>query len=196
MTAELDAAYWNNRYQTNDTGWDTGSITTPLKTYFDQLTDKDLRILIPGAGNAYEAEYLISAGFKNVFVCDIAESAKSGLLQRCPDFPEKNFLLADFFGLSGQYDLIVEQTFFCALDPKLRQAYFNKMETLLAENGKLVGVLFDDTLNNDRPPFGGTKEEYLGYLSRSFKVNMFETCCNSIKPRQGRELFMNIERSK
>ena len=56
----LSQSYWNNRYLENDFGWDTGSITTPLKTYIDGLTDKSLKILIPGAGNSYEAEYLIS----------------------------------------------------------------------------------------------------------------------------------------
>ena len=50
--------YWTNRYSKAKTGWDIGYPSTPLKTYFDQLENKDLRILIPGAGNAYEAEYL------------------------------------------------------------------------------------------------------------------------------------------
>lgn len=31
----------------------------PLKVYFDQLTNKDLKILIPGGGNSHEAEYLL-----------------------------------------------------------------------------------------------------------------------------------------
>jgi hypothetical protein len=47
--------YWTNRYETESTGWDLGSPSTPLKTYFEQLKAKTLHILIPGAGNAYEA---------------------------------------------------------------------------------------------------------------------------------------------
>ncbi|SHI83533.1 Thiopurine S-methyltransferase (TPMT) [Algibacter luteus] len=50
--------YWTQRYNERQTGWDVGKPTTPLKTYIDQLKNKSLKILIPGAGNAYEAEYL------------------------------------------------------------------------------------------------------------------------------------------
>lgn len=210
MNQTLSPEYWNNRYLNNDFGWDTGSITTPLKTYFDQLTDKDLTILIPGAGNAYEAEYLINNGFRNVFVCDIATEPLDNLKKRCPAFKEENLLLVDFFDLdlnlrisreshferSREVDLIIEQTFFCAIEPSLRKKYFEKVAALLKPGGKLVGVLFDDALNKDKPPFGGNKEEYLSYIDPSiFKINVFEACRNSIKPRQGRELFINLARS-
>jgi len=38
-------------------------------------------------------------------------------------------------------------------------------------------------------PFGGTKEEYLSYLTPYFKVKVFEDCHNSIAPRMENELF-------
>ena len=41
---ELDADYWRDRYTDGSDSWDVGSITTPLKEYFLQLTDKSLRI--------------------------------------------------------------------------------------------------------------------------------------------------------
>lgn len=211
MIPSLDATYWNERYLSNNFGWDTGSITTPFKTYFDQLTDKELRILIPGAGNAYEAEYLVNTGFKNVFVCDLAPEPLKNLKERCPAFKDENLLLVDFFELgnghtelnskrhastklSVSFDLIIEQTFFCALNPSLRQNYFTKVSQLLKPGGKLVGVLFNDPLNKDQPPFGGNKEEYLTYLDSSFKIKTFEPCYNSIKPRENRELFINLEK--
>ena len=56
----LDAEYWNNRYISHDFKWDLGEVSDPLKHYFDQLTDTNLHILIPGAGNAHEAEYLFN----------------------------------------------------------------------------------------------------------------------------------------
>ena len=43
-----DEGYWTDRYIKNNTQWDAGEITTPLKNYFDQLLDKDLNILIHG----------------------------------------------------------------------------------------------------------------------------------------------------
>ena len=38
--------YWEERYQKGETGWDAGKITTPIKEYIDQLTNKNLKILI------------------------------------------------------------------------------------------------------------------------------------------------------
>jgi len=192
----LDKNYWNNRYLKNESGWDVGEISTPLKAYFDQLTNKNLSILIPGAGNAYEAEYLVNAGFQNVYVCDFAEEPLKNLSKRCPEIKKENLLQGDFFELpqKGFFDLIIEQTFFCAIDPALRQAYFKKVHQLLKPNGKLVGVLFNDTLNKDHPPFGGSKTEYTDYFINLFKINVYDTCYNSIKPRAERELFINLEK--
>lgn len=195
MSLNLDATYWNDRYTNNDFGWDVGEISTPLKEYFDQLKNKEIRILIPGAGNSYEAEYLVNHGFRNVTVCDLAEEPLKNLKQRCPKIKKENLIQVDFFELHGkQFDLIIEQTFFCALDPKLRKRYFEKMHELLKPGAKLVGVLFNDVLNADKPPFGGNKEEYKVYFENLFKVNVYETCVNSIKPRAGRELFINLEK--
>lgn len=199
MNNFLSSTYWNERYLHHNSGWDTGSVTLPLKTYFDQLEDKTITILIPGAGNAYEAEYLVSKGFTNVFVCDLAEEPLKNLKKRCPEFKPENLLHTDFFELSNhlpntlRFDLIIEQTFFCALSPSLRPNYFKHMSTLLKPGGKLVGLLFNDALNKNEPPFGGNKEEYFNYIDDSFKIRTFETCYNSIAPRRGRELFINLE---
>ena len=43
--------------------------------------DKTASILIPGCGNAYEAEYLLANGFKNITIIDIAPSLVAQLLQ-------------------------------------------------------------------------------------------------------------------
>ena len=161
----LSSEYWNTRYLENDFGWDAGEITTPLKTYFDQLKDKSVKILIPGAGNSYEAEYLFDMGFKNVFVLDFAEAPLKNIKDRCKDFPTAQLIQDDFFNHKGQYDLIVEQTFFCAIDPNLRSAYAKHAHALLKPKGKLVGVLFNTVFEKAGPPFGGNKEEYQKYFS-------------------------------
>ena len=189
MADNLDSHYWNSRYQENRMGWDIGCPSTPLKAYIDQLEDKGLRILIPGGGNAYEAEYLYQIGFENTFVIDLAQTAKDNFLQRFPDFPEDQFLVQDFFELDGHFDLILEQTFFCALNPSLRGSYAQKMHELLESKGRLVGVLFDFPLA-EGPPFGGSKDEYLTYFEPFFNIEVLERCYNSIPPRQDSELFM------
>lgn len=189
----LSKEYWQNRWEENNTGWDIGSISTPLKEYIDQLENKNLNILIPGAGNAYELDYLLEQGFKNTFVIDIAKQPLLNIAERNATF-EKHLILGDFFNHDIKYDLIIEQTFFCALDTNLRQNYADKMYDLLNDNGRICGLLFDFPLTEEGPPFGGSKEEYLSIFSEKFKIKTLEKAYNSIKPRANRELFFTFEK--
>lgn len=191
---KLDASFWNNKYLNNKTGWDLGKISKPLKMYFEQLEDKDLRILIPGGGNSYEASYLFNKGFKNVFVVDLARQALDNISVRTPNFPKNNLLHQDFFNLKGSFDIIIEQTFFCAINPKLRTNYINKVNELLNSKGKLIGLFFDAELNTDHPPFGGSKEEYKTYFKSKFNILTMEPCYNSSEKRVGMELFVRLQK--
>ncbi len=186
----FDKDYWNNRYLQGLTGWDIGYASAPLVEYFNQLKNKDLRILIPGCGNAYEAEYLIDNGFKNVFLIDWSDAALNNLSKKAPGISESHLFCEDFFEHAGKYDLIVEQTFFCSIEPKKRSNYAKKAHEMLTAGGKLMGLLFDDPLFDDHPPFGGNKAEYAEYFKPYFKFRVFEKAFNSIKPRMGRELFI------
>ncbi|MEO1031553.1 MAG: methyltransferase domain-containing protein [Bacteroidota bacterium] len=189
----LDSGYWEERYQTHAIGWNIGYPSTPLKTYINQLDDPSIDILIPGAGNSYEAEYLWNAGFKNTVVLDIAQAPLEHFKKRVPSFPDQQLLHTDFFELEGQFDLILEQTFFCALDPDLRERYAQHMAQLLKSHGKLVGLFFDFPLTADGPPFGGDIDHYKSLFSSYFKIKTLEPCINSIKERQGKELFFIFE---
>lgn len=189
---EFTEEYWTLRYQNSDDAWDLGAPSTPLKEYIDQLSNKSLAILIPGAGNAYEAEYLFDKKFKNVTVIDISPEPLKNIQERLPEFPTEHLIQGDFFEHKGTYDLIIEQTFFCALNRSLRSNYVKHIAELLKSNGKLVGVLFTDPLNATKPPFGATKEEYTALFEPYFKFKTFEVCNNSIKPREGRELFIDL----
>jgi len=186
---KLNSDYWENRYQNNEIGWDVGKITSPLKDYIDQIEDKSIKILIPGAGNSYEFEYLVNKGFKNVFVLDIVKPPLDNIKNRIPNCNSEQLILSDFFEHNEQYDLILEQTFFCALEPSLRTDYVQKTKSLLNPNGKIAGLLFQFPLTEVGPPFGGSKEEYLELFQIDFEIKTLETAYNSIKPRQGNELF-------
>ncbi|QNH63313.1 methyltransferase domain-containing protein [Hymenobacter sediminicola] len=196
--ALFDENYWRSRYSTGRTGWDTGSITPPLRDYFDQMGSADARrILIPGAGRAYEAEYLHKLGFSEVHVADLAPEALAALQQQVPGFPAAHLLHQDFFTLPAlpPYDLLVEQTFFCALDPHLRAAYAQQCAALLRPGGTLMGLLFETDFGPvAEPPFGGTREEYRAYFEPYFDFKHFDTAYNSLSPRQDRELFICLKR--
>lgn len=186
--------YWQKQYKEGKTGWNIGYVSLPIKEYFKQVSDKDIRILIPGAGNAYEAEYLFECGFKNVYVLDIASEPLQNLSNRYPDFPKDQLIEADFFKHQGKYDLILEQTFFSALPIAKGEEYVKQIHRLLKDNGKLVGLLFDLDFGNTFPPFGGNKEIYTQLFSNLFKLKTLEKAHNSIKPRANNELFIIFER--
>lgn len=188
----LSANAWDNRYLNNDIGWDLGEVSPPLKAYFDQLENKEIKILIPGGGNSYEAEYLFKNGFKNIFVVDLSKTAIDNIQKRIPKLPASQLIHGNFFDLENEFDLIIEQTFFCAINPDLRKEYVVKMNQLLRTKGKLVGVLFNVPLNNDKPPFGGNKVTYLEDFKPYFKAAIFDSCYNSFGNRKGRELFVKL----
>lgn len=190
-----NAEYWKNRWQKKETGWDAGEITTPLKEYIDRLTDKHLHILIPGCGNAHEAAYLHKHGFTQVYLMDIVKQPLQDFHLRFPDFPKEHLLHTDFFSPgTHSFNLILEQTFFCAIHPSQRAEYAKQCHALLKENGKIVGVLFNDELNTEHPPYGGNAEEYKTYFTPYFHIQKMEPCYNSISPRAGRELFIQLEK--
>jgi methyl halide transferase len=105
-------------------------------------------------------------------------------------------ITGDFFDHHDQYDLIIEQTFFCALEPALRPAYVEQTARLLRSGGKLAGLLFDREFaspcpgTTGGPPFGGSRQEYRQLLEKNFAIKHLAPCYNSIKPRAGTEVFL------
>ena len=191
------AQFWQQRYEQDSIGWDMGQVSPPLKAYIDQLPEfaKDQSILVPGAGNAYEVGYLHEQGFTNVTLVDFAPAPIAAFAERYPDFPVKYLICADFFELSPvqyRFDWVLEQTFFCAINPSRRDEYVQQMAALLKPNGKLIGLLFDKDFGRNEPPFGGTKAEYQQRFERHFDIEFMETSYNSHPARQGSELFIKM----
>ena len=184
--------YWTNRYQEGNTGWDIGQPSTPIKAYIDQLKNKYLEILIPGAGNGHEVEYLHHQGFTQTTILDISSAPLDAFKARVPSFPRSHMVNKNFFEHIGTYDLVIEQTFFCSFLPtkENRVTYAETMSSIIRPGGKLVGLWFDFPVESrDARPFGGSREEYTDYLSPYFEVKTFDRSYNSIEPRDGKELF-------
>lgn len=187
---DLGENFWNEQYKANSTAWDLGQVSPPLKSYIDQLSDKNIRILIPGCGNSYEAEYLMEHGFTDVTVIDIAPELVERLKSKFSSSQNMRIILGDFFTHKGEYDLILEQTFFCALNPELRLDYVETMKSLLSIGGKIAGVLFNIHFEKSGPPFGGSAVEYRTLFEKYFELKIFESCYNSFPKRADSELFV------
>ncbi|MBN1253079.1 MAG: hypothetical protein JXR51_12960 [Bacteroidales bacterium] len=192
LEKDYNSDYWENKYLNNKTGWDIGYIATPIKEYFDQIEEKSVKILVPGAGNGYEVEYLFNNGFKNVFFLDYSDFATQNFKKRIPSFPDNQIINENFFSHKGNYNIIVELAFFSSIKREIRKNYASKMHDLLSEKGKLIGLLFNHEFENDFPPFGGTAKEYKNLFSPYFNIKSMEIAYNSIKPRANRELFLHL----
>ncbi|MBS1927258.1 MAG: methyltransferase domain-containing protein [Ferruginibacter sp.] len=197
MSLSFNKAFWDNRYLMDQTGWDLGEVSPPLKGYFNQLKDKSVRILIPGCGNAYEAAWLMEMGFENVTLVDISGILVNELKRKLVQYDGQrvHIIEGNFFDLCGEFDLIIEQTFFCALHPSFRRQYSNKMFELLAPGGRLAGLLFNREFESG-PPFGGSLYEYRELFFPQWEIKTLAPCYNSIIPRTGSELFFIFQKPK
>ncbi len=183
------AEFWNSLYEFASQGWDIGYPSPAICAYFEQIPDKHSSILIPGAGNSYEAEYLHNNGFTQVFALDFAEIPLKNFATRQPDFPESHLICEDFFLHQGVYDYVVEQTFFSSVPETERARFAKHISKLLKPGGKYVGLLFNHKFEQNTPPFGADEQEYLSIFMPYFEIKTFEIAKNSIKPRAGREIF-------
>ena len=122
----IDQKYWNERWEKSETGWDVGYASPAITEYLKQYSNKNAAILIPGCGNAYEAAFLVENGFTDITLIDIAPKAVEMLKKNFTNSPQVKIICEDFFLHEGKYDLIVEQTFFCAIPPSRRKEYANK----------------------------------------------------------------------
>jgi thiopurine S-methyltransferase len=191
INPELNKIYWDTRHKKSQTGWDIGYPNAIHTDYVKANFPKNTKIIEPGAGNAYEVSALWKDGYTNVYALDYSATAKEAFISKNPSFPSKQYLVRDYFDIKGEFDLILEQTFFCALDPSLREAYVNKTHSLLNTGGKVMGVLFNFE-KTDGPPFGGSINEYRHLFENKFEILCLEKAKNSIPERQGNELVFEL----
>lgn len=193
---DLEQLFWEEKWQSGVTGWDIGYPSPAIVQYLRQYPYKTAAILLPGCGSAYEASVLIEQGFTNITLIDIAPLATARLTRNLKSHKNVKILCEDFFQHQGQYDLIIEQTFFCALPPQKRQDYAQKCHQLLRNNGKIIGLLFNRTFDRKGPPFGGSATEYRDLFQSKYSIDIMESCYNSIPPRAGSELFIILKKKE
>ena len=159
---QFDKKYWDNRWYNAETGWDLKGPSPAILDLIKSKCNKEDKILFPGAGNGYEAGLLYEQhDFSNIHLCDLAKQPLDNFSSSYPTFPKQQLHNLNFFDLEGTYDFIVEQTFFCAINPERRKAYLEKTYNLLKPGAYLMGLLFNRTFDRVGPPFGGTKADYI-----------------------------------
>lgn len=118
-----------------------------------------LSVLVPGCGRAYDALALARHGFDAVVAVDLSQTACDAAQAEVAAFEDKevaskvSIQCADFFELEGQYDLVWDCTFLCALDPSVRQQWAEKYTALLSRDGTLLTCVFPICDKEGGPPY-------------------------------------------
>ena len=192
--------YWENSYNAGEMAWDLGEPTPIFKNWI-HLQKKPLSICILGAGNGWDALYFAEKGHE-VTAVDFANSAITNMTDTAKKKNLKiNIICEDIFNLEklydAKFDIVLEYTCYCAIDPNKRTNYIQMVNNLLKPSGKLVGILFpiDKELDDNGPPFGVDINATITMFSKYFTLVKKEIPTLSIERRRGREVFVIFKKN-
>lgn len=192
MTEGYTQKDWQKHYDDDDLRWDLGETAPPFVRWWGGRPREAWRVLVPGCGRGHEVVFLASRGYQ-VTAVDFAPGAIQRLARGLDAAGHGAELLnQDFFALDAghdsRYDLLLEQTFFCAIQPENRPRYARLAHRVLKPGGRLVG-LFYETGEAGGPPFNTTREDILEHFSGRFEIRVLEKTAHSAASRRGKEWF-------
>lgn len=189
-----EPAFWEERYQHGEAGWDIGRPAPPLASWLAsaEAPPAGRRVAVLGSGRGHEAVLFVRAGHQ-VTGFDFAPSAvRDARANAAAAGLDARFEQADIFDLlaryRGAFDLAVEHTCFCAIDPSRRGEYVQVVRDLLASQGQLVGLFFAHGQPGG-PPFTTSRQEVERLFRPRFDIVRLETAHNSVPSRAKQELF-------
>tara|TARA_R110000868_G_scaffold10138_4_gene49506 strand:+ start:118 stop:726 length:609 start_codon:yes stop_codon:yes gene_type:complete len=155
---------WETRFREDDTPWERRALHPAMLAWAEVgLFEPGLRAIIPGCGRSPELGFLARRGVK-VTGADLSATAlafqrhalsqdgqvavllEGDVLAHRPDTP---------------YDRVYEQTFLCAIPPRLRVSYEAALCDWLAPGGMLL-ALFMQKDEPGGPPYGCSLEAMHG----------------------------------
>lgn len=147
---------WEKRFQDNSTPWERPGLHPAARDWINQdVLVPGQRVLIPGCGRSPE---LVQFADRGLAVTGFDLSATAIDWQRAA--LDKLDLTADLIKGDGLawtpealFDLIYEQTFLCAIPPRLRHSYEACAHRWLKSGGKFL-ALFMQKDERGGPPYG------------------------------------------
>ena len=181
---------WQRHYDEDDLGWDLGHVAPPFVDLLESNTIFPCKTLVPGCGRGHEVIFLAENGFDMTAVdysIGAVNHLNSVILDRKLNIKVLNL---DFFELDSThdclYDLLIEQTFFCAISPSQRPLYVETVSRILKKGGMIAG-LFYHTGQEGGPPFNTTRQDIIKHFSGLFEIRELTQAKNSAEKRKGKE---------
>jgi len=193
QSALSDADYWNQIYQSMPKpNWDLGEASLAFQDMLPRLKLPKSRILVLGCGEGHDAALFANAGHV-VTAVDFSAEAIQKAQQNYGHLENLTFIKDDIFNLPHEwnysFDLIIEHTCFCAIEPHRRISLVKLWRRLLHEEGQLMAVFFA-MLKRAGPPYGSSEWEIRELLKNNFQFLFWGRWNKSIPKRQGVELFV------
>jgi SAM-dependent methyltransferase len=190
--------FWDQKYILNESKWDIGFPTPVFVDWFNK-NNKKKKILVPGCGSGHDALFLASRGH-DVYALDFSIEAIKSISKKADlENIHINILHKSIFDMENYYqkfDIILEYTFFCAINPIDRFKYIETAYNLLVDKGLFIGMLLpiQKPLNEGGPPFGVDLSETISMFEKYFKLIECSDPKLSIIPRSGNEKFIQMKK--
>lgn len=161
--------FWDQRYTLGKTPWDQHGVPVALHEFLAR-TPADGRALVPGCGSGYEIKALHAAGWPVIGLDFSAAAVEQAQRELGPlrDLVRQG----DFFAAApdlGDFSLVYERTFLCALPPELHGPYARRMAELIRPGGVLCGLFFHGP-EDEPPPYPLSATESLALLGPAFDL--------------------------
>jgi len=182
----LEINQWNERYLAGRFPWDLGMPSPLVMRLVDQEFRPPARVLIVGCGRGWEVEALAQRGF-DVMGLDIAPAALDLVTMRVGQRTNLSLQVGDVLNMPpsmlGTYDILVEHTCFCTINPSLWSAYANSVASVLAPGGHFVGAFLSFENNKyGGPPFGTDLETVRWLFAEHFVIRRLRRAPESFPP--------------
>ena len=191
-------AFWDWNYNSGVLPWDLDGPTPVFERLAKAGQFTPGRMLVLGAGRGHDARLFARHGFE-VTAVDFSPYAIEAMQQLADPRAPIALLQADIFQLpnelNGRFDLILEYTLFCAIDPRRRVDYADVVARLLKPGGQFVALAFPIITRTGGPPFAVFPNQIIALLSeRGFELRQREMPPDSAPGRHGKEELLILQK--
>ena len=184
----MEANFWHNRWQTNQTGWHERAVNPLLITHFPSLNvAPGGRVFVPLCGKSLDLGWFLSRGY-DVAGAELSELAVTQLFADLGMEPTRSevgkhkhfrgekidIFVGDLFDLSREIldsvDAVYDRAALVALPEAVRVQYTAHLKAITGMAPQLlIGYEYDQTVVAG-PPFSVTSEELHRHYSDSYAL--------------------------
>ncbi len=192
----MDASFWHQRWQTNETGWHERAANPLLLKHFAALAlAPESRLFVPLCGKSLDVGWLLSQGYR-VAAAELSALAVTQLfaqLEMEPSISELgplthyrgtklDIFVGDIFQLTreilsslGTIDAVYDRAALVALPPDMRVRYTAHLQTITATAPQLLICYEYDQTVVPGPPFSVPAEEVHRHYDTSYRLTLLES---------------------